>query len=114
MYTADTLSRAPQAITELEDIAGEADSFAEAYVNHLPASKHRLEEYSQAQVEDPICSQVIGYCYQGWPSKHRVNLALQPYWRVREELTVVRTYCSMVPRSFVIKLWRRFMRAIRG
>ena len=88
MYTADTLSRAPQAITELEDIAGEADSFAEAYVNHLPASKHRLEEYSQAQVEDPICSQVIGYCYQGWPSKHRVNLALRPYWRVREELTV--------------------------
>ena len=52
-------------VSMLEDIAGEADSFAEAYVNHLPASKHRLEEYSQAQVEDPICSQVIGYCYQG-------------------------------------------------
>ena len=81
MYTADTLSRSPlkSDISELQEIA---ETFIDACVAHLPASNTRLDEYREAQSADPICSRLIGYCQQGWPTKNNIDIHIGPYWKV--------------------------------
>ena len=70
LYTADTLSRAPIPATEEDaSLQDEAESLMEMCVDHLPASKQRLEEYRRAQAADHICSSVINYCRHNWPDK---------------------------------------------
>ena len=55
---------------------------------HLPASNTRLDEYREAQAADPICSRLIGYCQQGWPTKNNIDIPIGPYWKVRSELSI--------------------------
>ena len=87
MYTADTLSRSllKSDISELQEIA---ETFIDACVAHLPASNTRLDEYREAQAADPICSRLIGYCQQGWPTKNNIDIPIGPYWKVRSELSI--------------------------
>ena len=65
----------------------ETDMFAAAAVENLPASPQCLDSYKTAQSEDPICSQIIQYCLQGWPSKYQIAPEVKPYWMARETLT---------------------------
>ena len=55
----------------------------------LPASDTRLQQIMEAQDEDPVCSQIKLYCYEGWPDKYSLKDALKPYWSSRGELSVV-------------------------
>ena len=89
LYTADTLSRAP--ITSSSDCFDNMDmeSFLHVIASSLPVNPDRLEVYCQAQKADPICSQIIAYCNQGWPSRHRIEEKYRSYWKVRSELSIV-------------------------
>jgi len=54
----------------------------------LPATQKRLEQIKQAQQQDPICSQLMKLCQDGWPDKHLVSGPIKPYVQVDGELTV--------------------------
>ena len=89
LVIADTLSRAPLSVsTEQEDLQAEVSTFIDNVISHLPATQKRLDEYREAQSQDPICSQVIKFCQSQWPQKSPTNNNLVPYWRVRAALTV--------------------------
>lgn len=89
MYTADTLSRAPLALSDKDSTLQEqADTLAELHVAHLPASKQRLDHYRHSQVADPVCSAVIRYCQHGWPRREEIEDEVRPYWEVQGELTL--------------------------
>ena len=76
LYTPDTLSRAPVSTADERDkvFQKKAEIFATAAVENLPASPQKLNIYKIAQSEDLVCSQIIRYCQQGWPSKHQIPL----------------------------------------
>ena len=62
------------------------------YVSHviesLPATERRLQEVRSHQEEDEICLKLKEFCREGCPEKHKVNVALQPYWQCKGEITV--------------------------
>ena len=89
LHTADTLSRAPLSSTEHDhDPEHLAELLMVSHIQHLPASKERLETYRQAQNSYPTCSRVKEYCQKGWPDKHKLATDVKPYWPVRGELTI--------------------------
>lgn len=88
LYTADTLSRSPSSDKGDTTLAELAELAMEAAVSYLPASKHRLQEYQEAQKSDPLCSLVIKYCHTEWPRKTQIDEALAPYWQARGDLTL--------------------------
>ena len=59
-----------------------------AVVSHLPASKDYLQFYKQTQASDPVCSQLLQYCHNGWPLRCKVKGDLLYYWDSRSELTI--------------------------
>ena len=74
LTTADTLSRAPlhRSLTNEE---------LKLYVSHV--TEHRLQEVPSDQDEDEICLKLKEFCREGWPEKHKMNDALQPYWQCK-------------------------------
>ena len=62
------------------------------YVSHviesLPATERHLQEVCSHQDEDKICLKLKEFCREGWPEKHKMNDALQPYWQCKGEITV--------------------------
>ena len=90
LYTADTLSRAPN--SESGEgcllLQKEVETFISSVTSTLPASKLRLEEYRKCQGQDSVCSKVREYCQIGWPKKHLPHPTLSPYWAVRGFLTL--------------------------
>ena len=91
LYTADTLSRAPIAKpTSTESIALQelAELCVLGAITTLPASSQRLEMYRRAQLEDPVCQILFGYCRNGWPDKREIDPSVTPYWEAQGELTV--------------------------
>ena len=66
----------------------DVEAFVNAVVQSLPASKDRLEVYRTAQAEDPECSKIIEYCNTEWPTKHKIQGVLKPFWQIRAHLTV--------------------------
>ncbi len=81
LYTVDTLSRAPTAPASPSE-GEDTEEFVSALVARLPASKDRLEVYRKAQEADSVCSQLMHFCKQGWPSKHQIKGDLSRYWAV--------------------------------
>ena len=62
--------------------------FVNAVVNYSPpASKQRLDVYKQAQSNDRVCQQLVGYCRHGWPKKPSVTPETAPYWKSKEFLS---------------------------
>ena len=55
----------------------------------MPASTSSLSKYQTAQANDPLCSQVIAFCRDGWPEKRQIPSQFRPYWDARSKLTVV-------------------------
>ena len=89
LCTADALSRAPLTHTPTTpEEEEEVEYLMEACVSHLPASHHQLSEYIKAQAQDAVCSQIMRYCTEGWPDKHKILPVLKPYWKLQGELTV--------------------------
>ena len=89
LHTADVLSRTVT-ISDQDDVASEeTELFAEAVVTALPATSDSLDNYRAAQVNDPLCSQVINFCLKGWPNKHQVTHVVRPYWDSREKISVI-------------------------
>ena len=121
LYTADTLSRAPndddsiqphlQVITDLY--------IKEVLIPSFPACQSTVEMYKQAQRQDPECSLIIEYCNTGWPTNRTATpLNLRPYWKARSYLTIcdgLLVYRSriVVPTSMRSE-WRKSIRAIRA
>ena len=87
LYTADTLSCAPQP-TEDHDLLDEAESFVEAIVSTLPATTQQLDAYQKAQADDSVCCKVMDYCHTQWPQKSPTDPLLELYWKVRESLSI--------------------------
>ena len=58
-------------------------------ISSLPVSDAGLQQIMEAQDEDPVCSQIKVYCYEGWPDKYSLKDALKPYWSSRGQLSVV-------------------------
>jgi hypothetical protein len=88
MYTADTLSRAPTSEVLDRKLENGASALMEVCISQLPASKMKLGEYRTAQAADPICSTVMYYCRNGWPSKQDIDAEIAPYWKVQGNLTI--------------------------
>ena len=86
LYTADALSRAPEATTE-NDTRLQEETIV-ACITHLPAGKERLDEYRKAQAADPICSTVASYCQHGWPNQSEITPDIKPYWKARGDLMI--------------------------
>ena len=89
--TADTLSRAPlhQRLTKEETkLNEELNLYVSHVIEGLPATERRLQEVRSLQDEDEICLKLKEFCREGWPEKHKVNDALQPYWQCKGEITV--------------------------
>ena len=57
-------------------------------INSLPASSQHLAEFSETQVADTVCSIIINYCQNDWPTKQNTLLQIKPYWLARGQLTV--------------------------
>ena len=49
----------------------------------LPTSKDRLREYQDVQETNLICSSLSQYCTKYWPAKHKLSVAISPYWEYR-------------------------------
>ena len=92
LYTADTLSRAPIAPPGDRSIAfyKELESALDIIISSLPASQHRLQEYRNAQAQDPVCTQINRYCRDGWPSRSQTPSDIRPYRQARNKLSVVK------------------------
>ena len=90
LLTADTLSRAPVKIkpTEISDLQSLAEAFIATAVHSLPASSDLMERIRLAQMEDPVLSQAMKFCVDGWPAKHTIKGTLKVYWNVRNELSI--------------------------
>ena len=78
-----TLEKAMKTIRQRE-----AELFAAVAIANLPASTQRLDVYKSKQQEDSICSKILKYCQQGWPSKREISTEMKPYWVVRNAFTV--------------------------
>ena len=91
LTTADILSRAPlhRRLTKEETkLNEELNLYVSHVIESLPATERRLQEVRSHQDEDEICLKLKEFCREGWPEKHKVNDALQPYWQCKGEITV--------------------------
>ena len=90
LFAADTLSRAPHTSPGANSIAFQQDieSYVASVVTALPASSNRLQQYQVAQETDAICSSLFQYCKEGWPEKHKLPMAMHPYWEHRASFTI--------------------------
>lgn len=91
LTTADALSRAPTGSPEKGDQLLESDTraFVASVIDSIPATPRRLEEIKRKQQEDKVCSRVMQYCREGWPTdKAKMDAELRPFYQVRYDLTV--------------------------
>ena len=90
LYTADTLSRAPQSTTtETNILEQDVAKYVNMIVQGLPASDTRLAQIRQHQQEDEVCRKIISYCQDGWPDRSHLNGIINHYWPYRSEITFV-------------------------
>ena len=110
LITADALSCSPQGSTASAVVCSlqdEAECLLESCVAMLPASTHRLNEFCEAKASDPVYSNLIDYCKNGWPSKWNVPLELKPYWQARGHLTLHKNLVLYGPRIVIPKVLQR-------
>lgn len=90
MYTADTLSRAPEEDIHPtdEELQVEIEQYVQAVMTTLPASDRKLEEIRRHQAEDEICKTIKMYCYEGWPAKDTIDGPVKIYWQYQSLLSV--------------------------
>ena len=88
LSTADLLSRIPT--TNISNTEKNFVSVVEAHVNlvinSLPATNDGLQNIRYELLVDPICSQVIEFSQNGWPSNKNLHYKFQPYRKVSDDL----------------------------
>ena len=57
-------------------------------ISTLPVSDSKLTTFSQEQVEDSVCSTLILYCRNGWPSKSSLPSWMKPYWKFQGDFSL--------------------------
>ena len=111
LVIADTLLRAPVPQSSEDKCASELQHEVKAFVDkcntQLACNRARLKEYQQAQLDDPICSQVRKHCESSWPTKLPVNEDLIPYWRVKASLSICNNLLLYNDRIVVPLLYRK-------
>ena len=72
MHIADALSRLQVRDQMVQSTIDDDDmvAYVGSVISSLPASDTRLQQIVEAQDEDPVCSQIKVYCYEGWPDKY--------------------------------------------
>lgn len=80
---ADALSRLPVSVSQ------EDDSFNEEVVSLVAPLCLTKEQFQESLREDATLEQVKAYVASSWPSYKSIPDALQPFFAVREELSVV-------------------------
>ena len=91
LHTADALSRAPLKDTVNSDEllqVEEVEFQVSSVISTLPVSNSKLTSFSQAQVEDSVCSTLISYCRNGWPNKSSLPSCMKPYWKLQGEFSL--------------------------
>ena len=92
LFTADMLSRAPYNVNEPGDGTPKTDSDVESFVNAIvsstPIISPVLNRYCIEQRRDPVCTSLITFCREGWPTKQKLPANLKAYWLVRNELSI--------------------------
>ena len=90
LWTADALSRAPQATQSEADLLfqEETDIYMCSVVDSLPATPTRLDQIRIQQEGDEVCQTLVHYSNKGWPTKSQLPAAVQQYWQYRGELSV--------------------------
>ena len=90
LSTVDALSRAP-IVEETKENDPRPEEEINLYVHHIFNSLPNtlLERIREQEEEDEVCQALKEYCGEGWPERPRVPDALQPYWQVKDELSVV-------------------------
>jgi len=81
LYTADTLSRAPQSIKSADDntLDREVSKYINTIVQSLPANDTRLEQIRLHQQQEDVCRKLITYCQAGWPDRTHLNGIINHY-----------------------------------
>ena len=104
LVTADVLSRAPVSDSTASDqlLEEEVDAYIQAVIDSLPASEGRHAEIWEAQLQDELCQEVIKYCQEGWPAKHKLVGLVKNFHPMAGELAVdcgllMRGNCLVIP-----------------
>ena len=82
-YIPDTLSRAPLNTPDANGVEKDTETFMQAVIAGIPASKDYLEDYRKAQSQDTVCSQLMEFCRSGWPSHRQLRGDINKYWQFR-------------------------------
>ena len=95
LSTADALSRAPASTISLieENLACVVENHINLILNALPATEDGLQNVRSALLSDPVCSQIIEFCKNGWPSNKNLDHTLQPFKKVSDDLCYHRGLC---------------------
>ncbi len=109
LVVADTLSRAPLKVLTDTQCQYEAEAYVDCILESLPASEKRLQEIRVAQEDDDVCRDVMEFCHEGWPEKHKLSGILKPYWEVRGQLAVQRGLLMKGSRIVIPSAMRRDM-----
>ena len=90
MWTADALSRAPQATQSEADLLfqEETDIYMCSVVDSYPTTPTRMDQIRIQQEGDEVCQTLVHYSNNGWPTKSQLAASVQQYWQYRGELLV--------------------------
>ena len=71
LSTADALSRSPVCCVDIfnSDLCFEVENHVDNIVAYLAASNNMLAKIRYELLSDPVCSLVIKYCENEWPSQ---------------------------------------------
>lgn len=90
LYIADTLSRAALCENTLQDLDKDLDLHVNFIISYLSASKEKLSQLQDSTSKDPILTQIIGFCQNGWPEhKRSVSQSIKPYFSLKDKLHVL-------------------------
>ena len=72
----------------MEEVEKDTETFVQAVISSIPASKNYMDEYRKAQSQDTICSQLMKFCKSGWPSHTQLNGDIKKYWQFHSSFSV--------------------------
>ena len=92
LSTADTFSRSPVCCVESFDnnLLCKVENHVDYVIAYLPALNNLLKKICNELVSDHVCSQVINFYQNVWPSQARIGHDLQPYFHVRYDISFQR------------------------
>ena len=98
---------------------GEVKFQVSSVISTLSVSNSKLTSFSQAQVEDSVCSTLISYCRNGWPNKSSLPSCMKPYWKLQGEYSLHDNLCCIKTELLFRKSYKKtscksFIKATRA